>query len=126
MMHSEASPAAHRRRSVRGAVSIIVGTAGTTLVVLDMVRSGDPHAAEWLVLLVPFFLGLGLLAATPAILTLRLRADGRWAQSGAMAGSLAILVNVVSRRVKQLKRGNRPLVESLEKLSAEDTAAQRS
>jgi DNA-directed RNA polymerase subunit omega len=33
-----------------------------------------------------------------------------------------ILVNVVSRRVKQLKRGNRALIESLEKLSAEDTA----
>jgi DNA-directed RNA polymerase subunit omega len=33
-----------------------------------------------------------------------------------------ILVNVVSCRVKQLKRGNRPLVESLEKLSAEDMA----
>ena len=33
-----------------------------------------------------------------------------------------ILVNVVSRRVKQLRRGNRPLVQSLEKLSAEDTA----
>ena len=33
-----------------------------------------------------------------------------------------ILVNVVSRRVKQLKRGNRPLIESLEKLSAEDMA----
>lgn len=33
-----------------------------------------------------------------------------------------ILVNVVSRRVKQLRRGNRPMVESLEKLSAEDTA----
>jgi DNA-directed RNA polymerase subunit omega len=33
-----------------------------------------------------------------------------------------ILVNVVSCRVKQLKRGNRPLVVSLEKLSAEDTA----
>ena len=33
-----------------------------------------------------------------------------------------ILINVVSRRVKQLKRGNRPLVESLEKLSPEDTA----
>lgn len=33
-----------------------------------------------------------------------------------------ILVNVVSRRVKQLRRGNRPLVESLEKLSPEDTA----
>ncbi len=33
-----------------------------------------------------------------------------------------ILVNVVSRRVKQLRRGNRPLVVSLEKLSAEDTA----
>jgi DNA-directed RNA polymerase subunit omega len=33
-----------------------------------------------------------------------------------------ILVNVVSRRVKQLRRGNRSLIESLEKLSAEDTA----
>jgi DNA-directed RNA polymerase subunit omega len=33
-----------------------------------------------------------------------------------------ILVNVISRRVKQLKRGNRALIESLEKLSAEDTA----
>jgi DNA-directed RNA polymerase subunit omega len=33
-----------------------------------------------------------------------------------------ILVNVVSRRVKQLKRGHRALIESLEKLSAEDTA----
>ena len=33
-----------------------------------------------------------------------------------------ILINVVSRRVKQLKRGNRALVVSLEKLSPEDTA----
>jgi DNA-directed RNA polymerase subunit omega len=33
-----------------------------------------------------------------------------------------ILINVVSRRVKQLKRGSRPLVESLEKLSPEDVA----
>ena len=33
-----------------------------------------------------------------------------------------MLINVVSRRVKQLRGGNRPLVESLEKLSAEDTA----
>jgi DNA-directed RNA polymerase subunit omega len=33
-----------------------------------------------------------------------------------------MLINVVSRRVKQLRRGNRPLVESLEKLSSEDTA----
>lgn len=33
-----------------------------------------------------------------------------------------ILVNVVSLRVKQLKRGNRALIESLEKLSPEDTA----
>lgn len=33
-----------------------------------------------------------------------------------------VLVNVVSLRVKQLKRGSRALVESLEKLSAEDTA----
>ena len=28
-----------------------------------------------------------------------------------------LLINVVSRRVKQLKRGSRPLVESLEKLA---------
>ncbi len=33
-----------------------------------------------------------------------------------------LLINVVSRRVKQLRRGNRPLVESLEKLSSEDIA----
>jgi len=33
-----------------------------------------------------------------------------------------VLVNVVSRRVKQLRRGARPLVESLEKLSIEDIA----
>ncbi len=33
-----------------------------------------------------------------------------------------ILVNVVSRRVKQLRRGSRPLVVSLEKLAPEDIA----
>lgn len=33
-----------------------------------------------------------------------------------------ILINVVSRRVKQLKNGQRPCVESLEKLSLEDIA----
>ncbi len=33
-----------------------------------------------------------------------------------------LLINVVSRRVKQLKRGSRPLVESLEKLALEDVA----
>ena len=33
-----------------------------------------------------------------------------------------ILVNVVSRRVKQLKRGHRALIESLEKLLPEDIA----
>ena len=33
-----------------------------------------------------------------------------------------ILLNVVSRRVKQLRRGSRPLVESLEKLAPEDIA----
>ncbi len=57
----------------------------------------------------------------------------RWPCSAAMRDSYVrealkkvgdpnVLVNVVSRRVKQLKRGNRPLVESLEKLSDEDTA----
>ncbi len=33
-----------------------------------------------------------------------------------------ILVNIVSRRVKQLRRGQRALVESLEKLTTEDIA----
>ncbi len=33
-----------------------------------------------------------------------------------------ILINVVSRRVKQLKQGMDPLVESLEKLEPEDIA----
>ena len=33
-----------------------------------------------------------------------------------------ILINVISRRVKQLRRGSRPLVESLEMLSPEDIA----
>ena len=33
-----------------------------------------------------------------------------------------ILINVVSRRVKQLKTGQTPLVESLERLSPEDIA----
>jgi len=33
-----------------------------------------------------------------------------------------ILINIVSLRVKQLKRGHRPLVESLEKLNPEDIA----
>ncbi len=33
-----------------------------------------------------------------------------------------LLINVISRRVKQLRRGSRALVESLEKLSAEDIA----
>lgn len=37
-------------------------------------------------------------------------------------GDPAILINVVSTRVKQLRRGYRPLVESLEKLSLEDIA----
>ncbi len=33
-----------------------------------------------------------------------------------------LLINVISRRVKQLRRGSRALVESLEKLSPEDIA----
>ncbi len=33
-----------------------------------------------------------------------------------------ILINVVSRRVKQLRFGRKPLVESLEKLEPEDIA----
>lgn len=33
-----------------------------------------------------------------------------------------ILINVISRRVKQLRYGKRPLVESLERLDPEDIA----
>lgn len=33
-----------------------------------------------------------------------------------------ILINVVSKRAKQLKSGYKPLIESLERLSAEDMA----
>ena len=33
-----------------------------------------------------------------------------------------VLINIVSRRVKQLRRGSRPLVESLEKLKPEEIA----
>lgn len=33
-----------------------------------------------------------------------------------------VLINVVSRRVKQLNNGMKPLVESLEKLEPEDVA----
>ena len=36
------------------------------------------------------------------------------------------LINVVSRRSKQLKHGNKPLVESLEKLEPEDIALRKS
>ena len=36
------------------------------------------------------------------------------------------LINVVSRRSKQLKHGNKPLVESLEKLEPEDIALGKS
>jgi DNA-directed RNA polymerase subunit omega len=39
-----------------------------------------------------------------------------------VVGDPNILINVVSRRVKQFKRGNRPLIDSLEKLSPEDIA----
>ncbi len=39
-----------------------------------------------------------------------------------VVGDDYILVNLISRRVKQLRRGSRPLVESLEKLSLEDVA----
>ena len=43
-------------------------------------------------------------------------------EASAMVPDSCLLINVISRRVKQLRRGNRPLVESLEKLSLEDIA----
>ena len=43
-------------------------------------------------------------------------------QAHLMIGDPNILINVVSRRVKQLKQGNRALIESLEKLLPEDVA----
>ena len=43
-------------------------------------------------------------------------------QAQAIIPDANILINVVSRRVKQLKFGMKPLVESLEKLEPEDVA----
>lgn len=43
-------------------------------------------------------------------------------QAQAVISDPNILINVVSRRVKQLRSGMKPLVESLEKLSLEDIA----
>ena len=43
-------------------------------------------------------------------------------EANAVIPDSCLLINVISRRVKQLRRGNRPLVESLEKLSPEDIA----
>jgi DNA-directed RNA polymerase subunit omega len=43
-------------------------------------------------------------------------------QAQAVIPDANILINVVSRRVKQLKFGMKPLVESLEKLEPEDIA----
>ena len=77
-------------------MTIVAGAAAMALVALDMVTSGDPHPVEWLVLLLPFFLGLGLVVAAPVVLAFRLREDGCWAQGGALAASLAVLVHVVS------------------------------
>ena len=77
-------------------MTIVACTVAMALVALDMATSGDPHAVAWLVLLVPFFLGLGLVVAAPVALAFRLREDGCWAQGGALAASLAVLVNVVS------------------------------
>ena len=77
-------------------MTIVACTVAMALVALDMATSGDPHAVAWLVLLVPFFLGLGLVVAAPVVLAFRLREDGCWAQGGALAASLAVLVNVVS------------------------------
>ena len=63
-----------------------------------------------------------LLAPTPAENNKSIMRDDYLRLALQVIDDPTILVNVVSRRVKQLKRGNRPLVISLEKLSAEDTA----
>jgi DNA-directed RNA polymerase subunit omega len=39
-----------------------------------------------------------------------------------LVGDPAVLVNIISKRVKQLKFGAAPMVESLEKLEPEDIA----
>lgn len=43
-------------------------------------------------------------------------------EAAKVIGNLNLLINLVSKRVKQLKNGARPLVESLEKLTLEDIA----
>ena len=43
-------------------------------------------------------------------------------QAQAVISDPNLLVNVISRRVKQLRAGAKPLIESLEKLDLEDVA----
>ncbi|MEY4487936.1 MAG: hypothetical protein RIQ79_444 [Verrucomicrobiota bacterium] len=62
--------------------------------------------------------GFALIGSKPAD-TMR---DDYLREAKAKISDPNILINVISRRVKQLKRGSRPLVESLEKLSPEDIA----
>jgi DNA-directed RNA polymerase subunit omega len=97
-------------------------------------RSGEARPEKYTSRFADVIFSLGESAGSP---TFRLRISAR-SQSGGRVDSIMrdeyvraalqviddpnILINVVSRRVKQLKRGNRALVESLEKLSAEDTA----
>lgn len=77
---------------------------------------------------VPFFVALGFEAAILLCFSIfnQLEAyavrDDYLQQAQTIITDPMILINVVSRRAKQLKSGYKPLIESLERLTAEDMA----
>jgi DNA-directed RNA polymerase subunit omega len=71
--------------------------------------------------LTPWSIG-GLLTLQPTPNTTPAMREEYLKQAHQLIPDANVLINVVSRRVKQLKRGSRALVESLEKLSPEDIA----
>ena len=48
--------------------------------------------------------------------------DEYWLEAQSIVEDPNALINLVSRRSKQLKHGSKPLIESLEKLEPEDVA----
>jgi DNA-directed RNA polymerase subunit omega len=66
--------------------------------------------------------GGGLLTLQPTPNTIAAMREDYLKEAHKIIPEANVLINVVSRRVKQLKRGSRALVESLEKLSPEDIA----
>lgn len=103
MARAEARPL-HTGSGTRTVVIFVALAASATLLFLDLVTSGDPQAAAWLPFIFTFFLAIGLVAAVVAVLALRRLGDARSLQGGALAGTFAMLVFVVSGTCVNLLR----------------------